>query len=139
MAVQPEIYYLQQTRFVPNNRLPVLIYRNVLPQPHTEISAQEMLGKNHWTNKGTWGAVPRHHFHPNTHECYGVLQGHSTLLIGRGPLDNDEERSVCSVSTELKPGDVIILPAGVADCSIDNDADYSYTGLYPEVSNCSLS
>lgn len=51
MAVHTEIYYLPQTRFVPNNRLPVLIYRNVLPQPHTELSAQNMLEKNHWTKK----------------------------------------------------------------------------------------
>jgi len=65
-----------------------------------------------------------------------VFQGHSTLLIGRGPLDNDEETSVL---TELKPGDVIILPAGVAHCSIDNDTDYRYIGLYPEVNYCPLS
>ncbi|TVY14834.1 hypothetical protein LARI1_G007602, partial [Lachnellula arida] len=130
MAVHPEIYHLQPTSFVPNNRLPVLIYRNVLPQPHNEQSAQEMLEKNHWTKKANslFGFLLRlTKLQGNVGST--VFQGHPTLLIGRGPHDNDEERSV---STELEPGDVIILPAGVAHCSIDGDSDYRSIGLYPE-------
>lgn len=31
--------------------------------------------------QGTWGAIPKHHFHPNTHECYGIVKRHLFLGI----------------------------------------------------------
>ncbi|KAL1972593.1 hypothetical protein VTN31DRAFT_7007 [Thermomyces dupontii] len=128
MATEPEIYYCGPTRFVPNSRLPILIYRNVLPQPITEETTGEFLEKNNWVKRGTWGAISRHHFHPNTHECYGVYQGSSTLLLGTGPLDKEEDGQTIYV----EKGDVIVLPAGTAHCSKDFKDDYRYVGVYPD-------
>jgi uncharacterized protein YjlB len=34
---------------------------------------------------------------------------------------------------ELGEGDAIVLPAGVAHCSVESSGDYEYVGLYPEV------
>lgn len=73
---------------------------------------------------------PAHHFHSVTHECYAVFKGHSRLLLGRGPLDpaaNDD------LLVDLKQGDAIVLPAGVAHCSLESSDDYEYVGLYPKV------
>ena len=50
-----------------------------------------------------------------THECYAVFKGHSRLLLGRGPLDPESEDDLL---IDLKEGDAIILPAGVAHCSM---------------------
>ncbi|KAF7563910.1 hypothetical protein G7046_g217 [Stylonectria norvegica] len=126
--MEPEIYRFSKTAFVPNNRLPVLVYRDVLPQPHDENKAQEFIEANGWLKGGTWGAIPHHHFHPNTHECYAVFRGSSTLLLGVGPLEDE------SLGTEvvMKAGDVIILPAGVSHCSKDFEDDYRYIGVYPK-------
>ncbi|KAI1442736.1 hypothetical protein F5Y02DRAFT_395448 [Annulohypoxylon stygium] len=128
MATEPETYYLEPTQFVPNSKLPVLVYRNVLPQPYDEITTQVFLERNQWLKGGTWGAIPKHHFHPNTHECYAVFQGSSTLLLGVGP--NEDAGKGHEVL--MKAGDVIILPAGVSHCSRDFQDDYRYVGVYPK-------
>ncbi|PVH79587.1 hypothetical protein DL98DRAFT_589217 [Cadophora sp. DSE1049] len=129
MNSKVEIHHFQPTRFVPNNKLPVLVYRDVLPRPHNEGSAEELPDKNHWKKGGTWRAVPRHHFHPNTHECYAVFQGHSTLNVGRGPLDAVDDGGGL---IHLSAGDAIVLPAGVSHCSVQSSDDYRYIGVYPE-------
>lgn len=46
--LQPESYYLAPTRFVPNSKLPVLVYRNVLPSPVEEDSATGFLERHNW-------------------------------------------------------------------------------------------
>ncbi|KAF5540759.1 hypothetical protein FMEXI_8255 [Fusarium mexicanum] len=128
MVSEPEVYYFKQTDFVPNSRLPVLVYRNVLPQPLNEESAQVFLENNQWYKGGTWGAVPRHHFHPNTHECYAVIHGSSTLLFGIGPSEDTKLGQKVHVAS----GDVIVIPAGVSHCSTDFQDDYIYVGVYPK-------
>lgn len=44
----PEQYVLPATKYCPNNEMPVLIYRNVLPSPRTEKVVQEWIEKNGW-------------------------------------------------------------------------------------------
>jgi len=53
-----------------------------------------------------------HHFHSVTHECYAVFRGRSELLLGRGPLDDDDERDGGEgrVVVGWREGDVIVLP-----------------------------
>ncbi|KAJ3545676.1 hypothetical protein NM208_g2399 [Fusarium decemcellulare] len=126
MAPTPEVYHFAQTRSVPNSKLPVLVYRDVLPRPHNEKTIEEFLERNQWLKGGAWGPVPRHHFHPNSHECYGIVptylrspskkflavfQGTSTLLIGVGPLEDPADGQ----QVHLRAGDLIVLPAGVAE------------------------
>lgn len=48
MFTQPEEYTFAPTSTVPNNVLPVLVYRNVLPQPRKESTTQEFLEANEW-------------------------------------------------------------------------------------------
>lgn len=48
MTPTPEVYYCSQTSFVPNSRLPVLLYRNVLPRPLSEETAKQCLEQNQW-------------------------------------------------------------------------------------------
>ncbi|KXJ91656.1 hypothetical protein Micbo1qcDRAFT_223794 [Microdochium bolleyi] len=128
MECAVECYFTQPSPDVPNNRLPVLIYRNVLPRPLTEETATACLSSHKWEKRGTWGHISIRHFHPNSHECYGVFQGSSTLLIGA--IDTDVGRG-CQVS--LQAGDVIVLPAGTAHSSLSSSDDYRYIGVYPNV------
>lgn len=46
--VPPETYYLSKGVLVPNNRLPVLVYRDVLPRPVAREAARELCEMNHW-------------------------------------------------------------------------------------------
>ncbi|VUC29918.1 unnamed protein product [Clonostachys rosea] len=129
--MQPTAFFFHPTKYVPNSKLPVLLYRNALPFPLEEDIVKEFLESNHWIHGGTWNAVPRHHFHPNTHECYGIaiVEGSSELLIGVGPLDSETDGEVIHVES----GDVIVLPAGVSHCSKSFSHDYRYLGAYPKV------
>ncbi|KAK2744266.1 hypothetical protein FQN57_004351 [Myotisia sp. PD_48] len=122
-----ERFYLRPTIYSPNSRLPVLLYQNVLPQPHTEENAKKFLETNDWEMRGAWGHIPIPHFHPNTHECYGIFQGSSTLIIGRGKND-----SVGGIYIPVQTGDVIVLPAGTTHCCSNSKGDYRYVGVYPK-------
>ncbi|KAJ6098914.1 hypothetical protein N7467_000449 [Penicillium canescens] len=125
-----DVYYLQPTAHSPNSTLPVIHYRAVLPSPRTEECVTEFLTAGKWEKRGTWGPINIRHFHPNSHECYGIFQGSSTLLLGAATGDD------VSVGMKLvvNVGDVIVLPAGTAHSSLESTADYRYVGLYPE--NC---
>jgi uncharacterized protein YjlB len=102
----PEEYYLTPTPYVPNSRLPALVYRDVLPPNPTPESTKEALEKNLWIRGGQFKTYWGHHFHSVTHECYAVFQGSSRLLLGRGPLDDASG----GIEVDLKRGDIIVLP-----------------------------
>ncbi|KIV77169.1 hypothetical protein PV11_08992 [Exophiala sideris] len=127
MVYQPETYYLKPNRHAPNSDLPVLIYRDCLPLPLSEGNAKEFLESHAWIQGGTWGHISTRHFHPNTHECYGVFQGESTLLLGCGKNDSGGGQEI-----DVRAGDVIVLPAGTGHCSTESSQDYRYIGVYPQ-------
>lgn len=63
--------------------------------------------------------------------CYlGVFRGESTILVGCGTHDLEDEGTKIDVSV----GDVIVLPAGTGHCNLQSSKDYQYIGVYPEVS-----
>lgn len=107
----PETYYFTPTPHVPNSPLPVLIYRAVLPTNPDPASTRETIEPNRWMQGGSFKTYTAHHFHSVTHECYAVFKGKSTLLLGRGPLDDREG----GVEVELGVGDIIVLPVSDFD------------------------
>ncbi|CZT04318.1 uncharacterized protein RAG0_10818 [Rhynchosporium agropyri] len=126
----PEQYSIRtSTSHVPNSPLPVLVYRAALPANPTPESTYARIEPNKWLKGGIFKHCGAHHFHSVTHECYAVFKGHSRLLLGRGPLDPEAKDDVV---VKLGMGDAIVLPAGVAHCSIESSQDYEYVGLYPE-------
>ncbi|KAL5341143.1 hypothetical protein BJX70DRAFT_396196 [Aspergillus crustosus] len=129
MATNPSTYYLPPTEHAPNNPLPVLHYKDVLPRPRTEEVVSKFLTAHKWEKRGTWGAIWISHFHPNSHECYGVFQGSSTLLLGAAGEDGT---SSVGLRITVHTGDVIVLPAGTGHSSVESTDDYRYIGVYPE-------
>ncbi|KAH7173166.1 uncharacterized protein B0J16DRAFT_418523 [Fusarium flagelliforme] len=125
MGSSVECYLLPPTADAPNSRLPILVYRNVLPLPRTEETATQFLTTHRWEKRGSWGHIGIRHFHPNSHECYGIFKGTSTLLLGK-------IRTGEGMEVKVKAGDVIILPAGTAHSSTQSSLDYKYIGVYPK-------
>lgn len=78
--------------------------------------------------QGTWGHIDIRHFHPNSHECYGIFRGASTILVGQIEAGQGARIDVAA-------GDVIVLPAGTAHSSLESSSDYRYIGVYPAVSS----
>ncbi len=64
------------------------------------------------------------HFHSSTHEVLCVYAGSAKLCFGGE--DNPDR-----VELEVKKGDVIVVPAGVAHRLMEDKGDFNMVGSYP--------
>ena len=108
----------------PNSGLPLLVYRGAVRLPEHDPAAafEQLFAANGW--EGSWrdGIYPYHHYHSTAHEVLGVYRGSARVQLGG-------ERGVVQ---EVHPGDVIIIPAGVAHKNLGSTADFGVVGAYPE-------
>jgi uncharacterized protein YjlB len=70
------------------------------------------------------------HYHSTTHEGLAVFRGNAHLRFG---ISNDDNVSD-GVELNVKFGDVIVIPAGVAHCALTESGGFCMVGSYPEVS-----
>ena len=120
LTVEP--IFFAPSDWVPNSKLPVLVYRHALehePDPAAEFEAR--FSRNGW--QGIWrnGVFDYHHYHSGAHEVLGIGAGRARLMIG-GP--NGQEISV-------NAGDCLLLPAGTGHMRIDSSRDFLVIGAYP--------
>lgn len=119
----PQALYLRRGPDVPNNyRLPVLIYRCLLPTQRDKAAAFKCrFQKNGW--HGLWRdtVYDYHHFHSNAHEVLGIARGTVDILLG----------GRAGKAVRLKAGDMIVLPAGTGHKRVRGSADLSVVGAYP--------
>jgi uncharacterized protein YjlB len=120
-------FYFENDGDIPNNILPVIIYKNAL-QYLTDKNFESTFSQNRWANNWQDIILTEDHFHSNTHEVLGLKSGQASLMLGgrRGEIVNVEQ------------GDVIILPAGVGHFSVDNSTDYQFVGGYPNGADWNL-
>lgn len=115
MPTPPESYVIPPTPHVPNSHLPVLVYRNALPDTSPD-GILSLIESNKWIKGGQWKgsltSIGIPHFHSNTHECYAVISGKTKYLLGRGPLDGEvnEEGRPNGMLLSVGKGDVFVLP-----------------------------
>jgi uncharacterized protein YjlB len=108
---------------IPNSRLPLLVYRAAVDlsgeDPPAAIEAT--LRANGWGNGWRNGVFSYHHYHSTAHEALVVYAGSAQVQFGggRGVVEN------------LKPGDVVIIPAGVGHRKVGASADFRVIGAYP--------
>jgi len=69
------------------------------------------------------------HFHSSTHEVLCIAQGRAKLCFGG-------EENPARLETEIKQGDVIIVPAGVGHRLLEDlDGGFEMVGSYPKGKN----
>jgi uncharacterized protein YjlB len=69
------------------------------------------------------------HYHSTTHEGLAVFRGSARLRFG---ISNDDNVDY-GTEFDVKVGDVIVIPAGVAHCAIRESGGFGMVGSYPEV------
>ena len=109
----------------PNNRnLPLIIYKEALILPAKDAASvtEKILHKNSWENTWRNGVYGFHHYHSTAHEVLVVCSGQAEILLGG---EN-------GLHVEIKKGDVLIIPAGVAHKNILSDNDFKVIGGYPK-------
>jgi uncharacterized protein YjlB len=108
----------------PNNpRLPLLLYRGALnlPAQGAEVAIEALFRGNGWG--GTWrnGIYGFHHYHSTAHEVLGVSRGTVVVQLGGD----------AGITVSLRPGDVVVIPAGVAHKNLSASGDLLVVGAYP--------
>lgn len=120
----PEILQFSRNAWVPNNdRLPVLIYRNVFDDSRLDAAAhfEQAFQRNGWSPQWRNGIYNFHHYHSTAHEVLGIAAGQGRVVLG-GPGGHE---------MTLKAGDVIVLPTGTGHCAVQTSADFLVVGAYP--------
>lgn len=106
----------------PNSRLPLLFYEALLPRETVTPEALERLfGENGWPPAWRSSVYQFHHYHSTAHETLGIARGSARIMLG-GPRGQE---------FEVRPGDVIVIPAGVAHKLLSSSADFLVVGCYP--------
>jgi len=107
---------------VPNNTLPLVVYRGALGSGGDRASrCEEMFAANGWPGAWRNGIYGHHHYHSTAHEVLGVAAGSARVRLGG---ENGQ-------TVELRAGDVVVIPAGVAHRREAASADLLVIGSYP--------
>jgi uncharacterized protein YjlB len=118
-----EDYLFAADGVVPNNpRLPLIVYRGVLETGgDAAASCVALFDRNGWTGAWKNGVYAHHHYHSNAHEVLGIAAGWVRVRLGgkRGR------------TMELRAGDVVVIPAGVAHKNEGASPDLLVVGAYP--------
>lgn len=108
---------------VPNNRLPLVLYRGALGSEGDVASRCEaMFEANGWPGAWRNGIYSHHHYHSTAHEVLGIARGSARVRLG------GED----GATVELRQGDVVVIPAGVAHKRESASGDLVVVGSYPK-------
>ncbi|MEO6014576.1 MAG: cupin domain-containing protein [Devosia sp.] len=118
----PDALQLPLDGDVPNNELPVLIYRSAARGDDLDTLFRDTFQKHGWSGIWVDGVFGYNHCHSNAHEVLGVVAGTAELMIS-----GEQGRTV-----ELSTGDVIVLPAGTGHRRLIASAEFLVMGAYPK-------
>ncbi len=118
----PEQLHLKPNGWMPNNTLPVLIYRSVLtPSLDLADTMERIFTQNGWPPQWRNGIYTFHHYHSTAHEVLGVAAGNVDVMLG-----GENGHTVTA-----RAGDVLVLPTGTGHCRISASDDLLVIGAYP--------
>jgi uncharacterized protein YjlB len=116
-----ETHHFEDDGGIPNSPLPVLVYHDV-EQVRDARSCEALFARHRWLGAWRDGIFPFHHFHSTAHEVLGIVAGRATVVLG-GPRGR---------RFEVRPGDVLVLPAGTSHCNAGSSGDLLVVGAYPD-------
>ena len=122
-ALTVETYRFADDGIVPNNpALPLVVYRGALPAAGDRASACERMFAEHgWPDSWRNGIYADHHYHSTAHEVLGIARGSARVRLG----------GEGGQTVELRAGDVVAIPVGIALKRESASADLLVIGAYP--------
>jgi uncharacterized protein YjlB len=128
--VQPEQLNFEDDGVYPGSVLPLLLYRAATIGDREDRASffERTFAQNDWCNSWRNGVYAFAHYHSTSHEALAVYNGTAKLRLGGEP----------GQIVEVRAGDVILIPAGVAHQSIDASSDFNVVGAYPDGRNWDL-
>jgi uncharacterized protein YjlB len=123
IMTKPLTLFFKDDGAVPNNPLPVLLYKRAVTLGADPASALERLFAGNGWDHGQWrdGIYPFTHYHSMIHETLGIARGTAAVRFG-----GDQGETV-----DLEPGDVAVLPAGTGHRRLAGSDDLLVIGAYP--------
>ncbi len=114
MEPEVESFSLPPDGDIPNNPLPLILYRHALPpELRSPSGCQSLFARNTWGGNWVNGIFDYWHFHITGHEVLGCVAGHA--LVGFGGDGG--------IRVEFRPGDVVVIPAGVGHKRLSEKRD----------------
>ena len=119
-----ETYLFADDGIVPNNpTLPLVLYRGALGhEGDLAARCERMFAANGWPGAWRNGIYGHHHYHSTAHEVLGIARGSARVRLG----------GEGGQTVELRVGDVVVIPAGVAHKREDASGDLVVIGSYPK-------
>lgn len=119
---EPLTFHFADDGAVPNNRLPMLVYKRAITARDIAGAIETTFRKNDWGH-GLWhnGIFPFTHYHSQIHEVLGIAAGKARVRFGG---KHGEE-------LDVEAGDVAVLPAGTGHQRISATPDLLVIGAYP--------
>lgn len=121
---KPQTFVFKDDGSIPNNPLPVVIYRQAVRlDGATDPAAifEELFTANNWGSSWRNGIYSYVHYHSMIHEALGIARGR-----GRVRLGGDKGKEF-----DIEAGDVLVLPAGTGHENLMASEDFLVVGAYP--------
>jgi len=117
-----ETHHFADDGIVPNNPLPLVLYRGALGgEGDLAARCEAMFEANGWPGAWRNGIYGHHHYHSTAHEVLGIARGFARVRLG----------GEHGATVELRAGDVVVIPAGVAHKRESASGDLLVIGSYP--------
>lgn len=122
-TVQPQEHRFADDGTIPNNHLPCLIYPAVLDPREGDpaVAFEAVFATNGWDRSWRNGIYPFPHYHSTAHEVLGICHGEARVRFG----------GARGVVLTVRPGDAVIIPAGVGHQNLGASDDLLVVGAYP--------
>ena len=121
--------YFSAIGSIPNSDLPLLVMETAIPASAANSTKVEKRFAEHgWRGTWTYTVFDYWHFHVEGHEVLACVAGEASIGFGGDKADG-------GIAFEMKPGDVVIVPAGVGHKRLDGTSDFQVAGAYPPGQN----